>query len=107
MAKHFINQNFIVTHGFSNYETQLLYTKMCNKKADPKLQELYGTGCGCLACNFYAPLNFDWGLCLYNRSQHYLESVFEHYTCLSYTPPEDENDCEAHTFTDHHLKSPW
>jgi hypothetical protein len=82
MNKYQGNTNHIVTHGFSNPESEWLYEKQW--PSEPEALEFYRTGRSCLACNYFAPLNKDWGICCYQRSRHFLETISEHFTCKSY-----------------------
>lgn len=93
------NTNHIVTHGFSNPDSERLYKRRWPD--DPKAKDLANAGFDCLSCNFFAPLNSDWGLCCYSRSKHNLETIFEHFTCSAFV------DRQGHgaTFSDHHLYS--
>ena len=83
------NRNIIYTDGWSNVATRKMYDLICksNKQSDPRLQQLrdqhyHGLQCG--GCSFYAQFNSDWGLCCHHKSRHHLETVFEHYTCVSF-----------------------
>ncbi len=77
-----MNQNQIVTRGFSNRDSEKLYRK--SWPAEPRLAEQHYTGRQCGGCSFFAPFNEDWGLCCHPRSRHRLETVFEHFTCPSF-----------------------
>ena len=92
------NTNHIVTHGFSNAQSEDLYHKKWPN--DPTPRELYRSGMCCLGCNFFAPLNEDWGICCYRRSNHYLETIFEHFVCGAFVRIEDD---AAARFSDYHL----
>ena len=76
------NRNLIWTEGFSNPETENLYSS--GFKGKPELKKLYDNGWQCGGCGFYAELNDDWGLCFNSKSVHKLETVFEHFTCRFY-----------------------
>jgi hypothetical protein len=86
------NTNHIVTSGFSNQASEKLYKSKW--KGIPELAAQHHEGKQCGGCSFFAPLNSDWGICCYSRSQHHLETVFEHFTCGSYV----EEGWEAHSF---------
>lgn len=86
------NTTHIVTDGFSNQASEKLYKS--NWKELPELAAQRQKGDQCGACAFFAPLNTDWGLCCYVRSEHYLETVFEHFTCRAYV----NEGWEAHSF---------
>jgi hypothetical protein len=93
-----MNTNHVVTTGFSNEDTERLYASMW--RSDPETLEVYQQGFQCGGCSFFAPLNADWGLCAHRRSQFWLETVFEHFTCRRHV----NEGWEAHSF---HEKSPW
>ena len=77
-----VNRNRIVTDGFSRRASEKLYR--ARWPDDPESRARYETGRACCSCAFYSDFNEDWGLCHYRRSRHYLETVFEHFTCPSY-----------------------
>lgn len=73
------NRNRIQTRGFSNPATRALYDQRCHaRRGGCRTAE---TQCG--GCAFFAEFNADWGLCCYAKSRHYLETVFEHFTCAA------------------------
>ncbi len=74
--------NSIVTKEFSNPASDQLYSSHWPDEAQCRNQHEMGEQCG--GCSFYAPLNADWGLCCHDESRHYLETVFEHFTCPSF-----------------------
>ena len=89
-----MNRNSIVTETWSNPESERLYA--ASWPAEQGLFERYQDGEQCGGCAFFAPFNADYGLCCYAKSQHHLETVFEHFTC-----PVFVNDgWDAHTFRD-------
>lgn len=102
MGRNTRNQNHIVTEGFSSEETERIYQKI--DRGDAPLAQQYREGRQCCVCNFFAPLNADWGICCYKRSPHYLETIFEHFACLAYVPWE-EGDGRSHTFSDYYVRS--
>ena len=77
--KKYCNANSIQTSGFSNKASASLYQS--HWPADPEARELYKRGRQCGGCSSYAPFNEDWGLCCQQRSRHFLETIFEHFTC--------------------------
>ena len=77
--KEYRNKNVIFTEGWSNLSSKKLYEQMW--KDHPKVYEQYSTGMQCLSCEAYADFNADWGLCKQKYSNHYLETIFEHFTC--------------------------
>ena len=77
-----MNKNKIVTTDWSNVGSRLMYQKQWPD--DPACQEKYEAGEQCDGCSFFAPFNADWGLCCHQKSRHYLETVFEHFTCPNY-----------------------
>ena len=92
------NRNIIIENGFSNPETSHLYDKIAAGKHS--LSQRYSSGIQCGGCSFFAPLNSDYGICCLKKSQHYLETIFEHFVCEA----QIEESWEYHTFTDN-LKS--
>jgi hypothetical protein len=74
--------NSIITNDFSNDASRDLYTTCWPD--EPACRQLYESGMQCGGCSFYAEFNYDWGLCCHSESRHYLETVFEHFTCSSY-----------------------
>jgi len=78
-----MNNNRIATHEFSNADSSTLYRKQWPDEPDVQQQHQRGSQCG--GCSYFAPLNFDWGICCQANSRHHLETVFEHFTCPSFT----------------------
>ena len=76
-----MNQNRIKTEGFSNSESERLYTE--HWPDDPETAELCDAGQQCGGCAFYAKFNADYGLCCNSNSRHTLETIFEHFTCAA------------------------
>jgi hypothetical protein len=76
------NQNKIDTSEFSNPESKRLYVETW--PAEPSCKRRYENGEQCGGCSFFAPLNYDYGICCHNRSRHFKETVFEHFTCPSF-----------------------
>lgn len=74
--------NRIKLDGFSNPESERLYKEQWPD--DPALKEQYENGGQCGGCSFFAPLDSDWGLCLYKKSKHFRETVFEHFSCPTF-----------------------
>jgi hypothetical protein len=89
-----MNQNHIITDTWSNEETQKIY--MAGWVDEPELKEQYENGLQCGSCSFFAPFNYDWGLCCHAKSWHHLETVFEHFTCADFV----DEGWGAHSFTD-------
>jgi len=77
-----MNQNQIVTDRWSNDDSQRLC--QLHWPDEPALKHQYEEGQQCGGCAFFAPFNYDWGLCCHDKSRHHLETVFEHFTCGSY-----------------------
>jgi hypothetical protein len=95
------NQNKIYDRGFSNPESARLYQDQW--PGEPALKKAYEAGDQCDGCAFYARFNSDWGLCCFYRSRHYLETVFEHFTCGSFV----REGNGPHSFTEdrqHHCR---
>jgi len=91
--------NTIVTNTFSNVGSEELYRLQWANEPDCHAQYTNGQQCG--GCSFYAEFNFDWGLCCHSESRHYLETVFEHFTCPSYVdegwgPHSFSKEAESH-----------
>jgi len=51
---------------------------------EPAVRQRYESGEQCGGCAFFAPFNYDWGLCGHSASRHVTETVFEHFTCPEY-----------------------
>lgn len=77
-----MNQNHIITDRWSNEDSRRVYESQWSN--EPALRDQYFEGRQCGGCSFFAPFNFDWGLCCHAKSRHHLETVFEHFTCGSY-----------------------
>ncbi|GEM_PF-2856541 len=78
-----MNINQIITDRFSNPESKKKYESTWAD--DPDIADnFYFNGKQCGGCSFYAPFDSDWGLCCYDKSEHHLETVFEHFTCRKY-----------------------
>ena len=77
-----MNKNIIVFDAFSNEESAKKYS---NKWPDDSVcLKLYRDGRQCGGCSFFAPWDQDWGLCCHKKSEHFTETVFEHFTCGNY-----------------------
>ena len=76
------NQNTIETTTWFNPDSRALYEH--EEPDEPDVREQYSDGVQCGGCSFYAPLNADYGFCLNERSRHWLETVFEHFTCPAF-----------------------
>ena len=76
------NSNVIATDTWSSDESRRLYETGWPAEAELKRQYEEGGQCG--GCSFFAKFNGDWGLCCNPKSRHYLETVFEHFTCPTY-----------------------
>ena len=92
------NGNHIYVDGFSRPATFDLYDR--DWPAEPTVREKCRAGFQCGGCSFYAKFNEDWGLCCHPRSRHWLETVFEHFTC----PTQDEEGWDAHSFAERRLR---
>jgi hypothetical protein len=77
-----VNANQLITVGWSNSDSETLY--LAQWPHEPICREQYLMGRQCGGCSYFASLNADWGLCCRGSSRHYLETVFEHFTCPSY-----------------------
>ena len=91
-----MNKNKIITNGFSNRNTEKIYDNLF--QSDDKAKQLYERGCQCGSCSYFAELNKDYGLCCYMKSDHYLETIFEHFTCSKHI----EENWNAHSFSENH-----
>jgi hypothetical protein len=85
-----MNTNKIVTNEFSNPESKKLYES--DYENEPHLRDNFQCG----GCSFYAEFNSDWGLCCHPKSRHYLETIYEHFTC----PVHVAESWQYHSFTD-------
>jgi hypothetical protein len=77
-----MNKNIIISDQWSNIEAKHLYES--GWIDEPALNRQYENGEQCGGCSFYAPFNADYGLCCNNESRHWLETLFEHFTCPSF-----------------------
>jgi len=84
--------NHVELSRFSNPKSKLLYEQ--EWPADKKAHQLYHQGMQCGGCSFFAPLNADWGLCCFKKSEHFTETVFEHFTCSKYV----HESWDSHSF---------
>jgi hypothetical protein len=89
-----MNQNGIITDRWSNDESQKLYESQWPN--EPETQRQYENGGQCGGCSFFAPFNFDWGLCCHTKSRHHLETVFEHFTCPTFV----NDGWDSHSFSE-------
>lgn len=80
------NRNQVVSTQWSNHTSEALYN--ARWPDEPELAEQCDEGKQCLSCPYYVPFNTDWGLCASAVSRHYLETVFEHFTCDQFTEGE-------------------
>ena len=88
------NRNTITTTAFSSALSEQMYK--ANWPDDPVSREFCSEGIQCGGCSFFAAFNFDWGLCANPKSRHYLETVFEHFTC----PAHVNEGWGPHSFTE-------
>ena len=77
-----MNANKIISDSWSNEESKRLYQLQWPDNAELKRQYENGDQCG--GCSFFAPFNYDYGLCCHPESPHYVETVFEHFTCSAF-----------------------
>ena len=87
------NANQIKTDDWSNPDSEQLY--LDDWPQEPDVRELHEEGLQCGGCSFYAKFNADYGLCCHAGSRHYLETVFEHFTC----PVTVQEDWGSHSFS--------
>ncbi|MBI5474817.1 MAG: hypothetical protein HY961_20950 [Ignavibacteriae bacterium] len=89
-----MNKNSIITETWSNSDSE----KMCLNgwPDDPGMKERYKEGEQCGGCSYFAPFNADYGLCCNQKSRHYLETVFEHFSCPTFV----NEGWNTHSFTD-------
>ena len=73
------NKNVIWPNGWSNLNSKKLYER--GWPSEPQVKKQCDDGFQCGGCSFYAVFDADFGLCCYKKSRHYLETVFEHFTC--------------------------
>ena len=71
--------NRIATDHWSNPASEQLYLGRWPDEAG--CRERYHRGEQCGGCSFFAKFNADFGLCCHDGSRHFLETVFEHFTC--------------------------
>lgn len=74
-----MNQNQIIPNCWSNPDSQRLYEQRWPD--DTTCEQYYEAGRQCGGCAFFAAFDSDWGLCAFRDSPHFLETVFEHFTC--------------------------
>lgn len=77
-----MNTNTIKTDGWSNPESERLY--LDRWQSEPDMIDYVENCIQCGGCSFYAEFNCDWGLCCNPKSRHHLETVLEHFSCLSH-----------------------
>lgn len=94
-----MNENRVITDRWSNASSQALYQQ--SWPDEPVLRLKYENGEQCGGCAFFAPFNYDYGLCCHDESRHFTETVFEHFTCAAY----HGEGWEAHSFTK--LRNNW
>ncbi len=90
-----MNENRIVTHNWSNKESEILMRNCWPDEPELCKQQSQGYG-QCGGCSFFAKLNRDWGLCCHAKSRHHLETISEHFTCASYVG----ESWDAHSFSE-------
>lgn len=88
------NQNQLATTSWSNLASAELY--QAGWPGEPACQAQYEEGRQCGGCSFFAKFDADWGLCAFAKSRHYLETVFEHFTC----PHHVHEGWGPHSFTE-------
>ncbi len=88
-----MNRNTITTDTWSNDDSKQLYE--LGWPDEPALKHQYESGQQCGGCSFYAEFDADYGLCCNPESRHYLETVFEHFTC----PTSVQEGWGPHSFT--------
>ncbi len=89
-----MNKNQIVADRWSNAASEELYRS--HWPDEPTIYRQYELGRQCGGCSFFAPFNADYGLCCLSESRHYLETVFEHFTCSSFV----NEGWGAHSFSE-------
>lgn len=77
-----MNQNHIIVDRWSSAESERRYRERWPDEIELRSQHEMGEQCG--GCSFFAPFNADFGLCCHSLSRHQTETVFEHFTCLSF-----------------------
>ena len=87
-----MNNNQIVTDKWSNPASEALFKS--HYESAPEYKEKQWEQCG--GCSFFAKFNYDWGLCAFAKSPHYLETVLEHFTC----PVTIQEGWGPHNFTE-------
>ena len=88
------NDNRVHADSFSNLASYEMY--MQDWPNDRKSHRLYHRGFQCGGCSFFAVFNADWGLCCHQKSRHFTETVFEHFTC----PAHVAEGWGPHSFTE-------
>jgi hypothetical protein len=95
--------NRIKDDSWSDPRTKKMY--LDRFPGEPELHRQADDGQQCGGCSFFAPFGLDFGLCAHGDSRHYLETVFEHFTCGVHVPecwthssfimnPEDTSCCD-------------
>jgi hypothetical protein len=82
MRRDLANTNTVVRDSWSSPGSRQLYID--GWPTEPAIRQRYESGEQCGCCAFYAPFNYDWGLCCRSSSRHVSETVFEHFTCPEY-----------------------
>lgn len=95
------NRNRIRTDGWSNPASGARYRR--DWPDEPRLSAQHQAGLQCGGCAFYAEFNDDYGLCCRRPSRHYLETVFEHFTCGAFVA----EGWGPHSFSDNPASHCW
>ncbi len=74
-----MNQNLIITDEFSNPDSEMEY--LSDYPLDAKARANAEQCWQCGGCSYFSPFTTSYGLCHNQNSRHYLETVFEHFTC--------------------------
>ena len=75
------NTNSVETQNWSNPNSQYFFEN--GWPNDPGLFDKYQQGIQCGSCSFFASFNDHWGLCCFEKSRHFKETIFEQFTCPS------------------------
>ena len=76
------NKNVIYVNEFSNPEALKIYKSSFEIR--PDIKKIVDQGRDCCLCKYYLAFDQNWGLCSNRRSEFYLNTIFEHFSCVNH-----------------------